>query len=509
MSAALRISKALSISEQVYSRMLAWLFVLGVTALKIYVLWNHPLPLFFDEAQYWIWSLSPDWGYYSKPPMVAWIITLTTGLCGEKESCIRLGAPLLHLLTAMMLYEIGRLLYSPRVGLYSALTYVTVPAVWVSSFLISTDPPLLFFWTLAILAFIKAVQSNAWRWWILAGLAAGGGMLSKYTMLLFFFSSLGYLLTSSMHKGILKQPRYWMAALLALLLFLPNVGWNAAHGFVSFLHTRDNANLGGSLFHPLHMLEFLGEQAGVFGPVLFVSLCILILRIWVVGRQDTYALLYWFTLPLLLLIITVSLLSRAHANWAAPAYVAAIVLVVAFLLEKKRSGWLKISIGLHLVVFLAMLNFNLLTSWFGLTVSNIQSDVRHGVIYDPFIQVKGWDQLALEVKDVLMEYPDATLVTDSRKLYGELVYYINPHPLDALKWNPDGVIEDHFDLTASLTHAPADASFVFVSRSKVARALSRYFTSVVHVKTVIVPNQHPDNGHYEIYYVHGFHEVSH
>lgn len=494
-------------TEKGHGRGVAYLCVALLTAMKIYVLWAHPFSLFFDEAQYWIWSLHPDWGYYSKPPMVAWLITLTTSVCGEEESCIRLGAPFLHLLTSMLIYEIGCVLYSSRVGFYSALTYITVPAVFVSSFLISTDPPLLFFWALALFAFIKALQGNEWRWWFLAGMAAGAGMLSKYTMLLFLFSSFGYLLTSPTHKLVLKHPRYWVAALLAFLIFLPNILWNATHGFVSFLHTKDNANLEGSLFHPLHMLEFIGEQAGVFGPILFISLVIVLCRIRAMITRESYALLYWFTLPLLGLIILVSMLSRAHANWAAPAYLAATVLVTAFLLEKGRVRWLQASIVLHMVLFVIAANFSMLTSWVGLTISNVRSDIKHGVIYDPFIQVKGWDHLALEVGDVLLEYPNARLLIDSRKLYGELVYYIDPHPFDSLKWNPNGVIEDHFDLTASLTHAPSDASFIFVSRNKADRELARYFSSVEHIKTIIIPTQHPDNSHYEIYHVKGFNEV--
>ena len=45
--------------------------------------------LFFDEAQYWFWSRELAFGYYSKPPLIAWIIRGATELCGQGEACIR------------------------------------------------------------------------------------------------------------------------------------------------------------------------------------------------------------------------------------------------------------------------------------------------------------------------------------------------------------------------------------------------------------------------------------
>ena len=63
--------------------------------------WNAT-DLFFDEAQYWSWSREPSFGYYSKPPLIAWIIAVATSVCGDGEACIRLPAPLIHTATAVI-----------------------------------------------------------------------------------------------------------------------------------------------------------------------------------------------------------------------------------------------------------------------------------------------------------------------------------------------------------------------------------------------------------------------
>jgi len=46
--------------------------------------------LVFDEAQYWSWSRELDLGYFSKPPLLAWLIRGTSELCGQGEACLRL-----------------------------------------------------------------------------------------------------------------------------------------------------------------------------------------------------------------------------------------------------------------------------------------------------------------------------------------------------------------------------------------------------------------------------------
>src|SRR5262249_59921854 len=126
-----------------------------------------------------------------------------------------------------------------------------------------------------------------------------------------------------------------IAIAIALVVYSPNFWWNVSNGFVSYLHTRDNAALSGSLFHPTAFIEFLAAQFGVFGPLLFAGL-ILSLATWRGFAEPRARLLAAFALPTLGMMIAVSLLSRAHANWAAPTYIAATVLVVAWSLSR---GW--------------------------------------------------------------------------------------------------------------------------------------------------------------------------
>ena len=159
--------------------------VLGLTALRVLALALSDLDLHGDEAQYWSWAQDPAFGYFSKPPMVAWIIAATTAACGDGEFCVRLASPLIHALTAGVVFVLARALYDARIALWSAVTYATLPAVSFSSGLISTDVPLLLFWSLALVAFVHLLRRRGSAWTLALGVALGLGLLSKYAMGLF------------------------------------------------------------------------------------------------------------------------------------------------------------------------------------------------------------------------------------------------------------------------------------------------------------------------------------
>src|SRR5687767_11654008 len=81
--------------------------VVGLTVLRLLVLFGTPLELYPDEAQYWAWAQEPAFGYVSKPPLVAWLIWITTSIGGDAEPWVRLAAPLVHAGAALALQRAG------------------------------------------------------------------------------------------------------------------------------------------------------------------------------------------------------------------------------------------------------------------------------------------------------------------------------------------------------------------------------------------------------------------
>ena len=114
--------------------------------------------LFVDEAQYWFWGQEMAWGYYSKPPLIGWILRLFTEIGSDSTFWIRLPLPLIHGATAIVLMLVGRRLFDPAIGALAGLAYVTLPAVALGSLLVSTDTPMLFCFALAMLAWLHLTE---------------------------------------------------------------------------------------------------------------------------------------------------------------------------------------------------------------------------------------------------------------------------------------------------------------------------------------------------------------
>ena len=449
--------------------------VLAITGLRVLWLVYQPADLYPDEAQYWFWAQHPALGYYSKPPLVAWLIALTTGLFGESEFAIRLSAPLLHAGTAVLVYAIGARLYDSRVGLWSALAYASLPGASVSAFIISTDAPLVLFWAAALYAFIRARDDGGAGWWVALGLACGLGLLAKYAMAYWLLSALGYVLLVRAERRHLRP--LLAAAGLALLAYSPNFWWNWQNGFVSYVHVRDNAGMSEPLFHLTAFVEFFGSQFAVFGPLFFAGLLFLAASPRTLAEPRA-RLLASFALPVLAMMLAVSFLSRAQPNWAAPAFVSATVLVVAWALSR---GWRKLvifSVALHLVVVAL-----LFTGRETLAAIGIELPAK----YDALGRLRGWRALGSIVSAELAANPGSTLFADDREMLAALVYYVRPHPFDAVKWKlKSGLAKDQWDLTNDLSKHLGE-NFLLVAEHRLIGEMQPSFAAIERLRSVVIP----------------------
>ncbi len=447
-------------------------FLLLLTLYRGWVLYNSGIDLYMDEAYYWGWSKSFEFGYYSKPPMIAWVIGVFTQLCSDHWFCVKLPALILHPVTSVVIYLISKELFDEETGFWSAITYITLPSVSLSSMIISTDVLLLLFWSLTMLMFVKAIKTDNNIYWFGAALAAGCGLLSKYTMIIFLPSVFLYLAFSNRHRAVLKNPKLYLTLIIAALIYIPNLIWNYNHHFVSFMHTKEISEIERDLFHPEKMIEFLAAQFAVFGPVTFGALIYLLFKR-SLYRYENYKLLYVFTFTFLGLITLQALLSRAFANWAAPSYVAATVLVASYLYREKRT-LLKAAIAINIGIAVMFYHYH--------SIAKIL-DVELTSKTDPYKRVLGWSSLAQEVEKILKAHPGYKLLCDDREIMAQLVYYIKPHPFDAGYWNMDGSLSNHYELTIDMNEKVGENFILVTKRSSIGDIASK-FESVKKLGTI-------------------------
>ena len=416
--------------------------IAGLLVLRVILLIASPLELYADEAQYWRWGQSLEWGYYSKPPMIAWVIYFSTALFGDSEWAIRFFAPIFHAVAATILFVLARRMFNPLAGLFTVITYLLMPGIILSSGVISTDGVLFPFWCLALYLFWRLREQDlGWLGVCVLGIAIGAGFLSKYAMLYF---AIGVALTCLFDKptrAAVVSPKGAAFIMIALAVFAPHMIWNAANEFKTVSHTVDNANLGGELFNLDQLPKFLGDQMGVFGPVAFVALItgIIFLRpkaeladlgdaAHAQRTKETW--LACFSIPVLIIIAVQAVLSRAHANWAATAYPAASVFIGGFLLRAR--GWRPAfwaGIGLQIVVGTLAITLAMAPPSWSAALGR-DNDLK---------RVRGWEDLSEQLAREVERLQPTAILVDEREIWHGLDYYMKDEleiPLVLWRYNP-------------------------------------------------------------------------
>jgi 4-amino-4-deoxy-L-arabinose transferase-like glycosyltransferase len=442
--------------------------IVAVTLVRLIGLHFSVVDLYFDESQYWSWAQQPAFGYYSKPPMIAWIIAAAERVCGSGEVCIRSPSPIFYLATSLLFYALASTLYDRRVAFWAALTLVFTTSVAFSARIISTDVPLFFFWTLALLAYVKLLQGADFRWTIVLGLALGLGLLAKYMMGCFLLSIAIAAFFDRKARDFLKTPAFWTALVIAAVLIAPNLLWNIDNDFATFRHTGDNIRGSGAHYSLRNGFQFLGSQFVVFGPITFGFLIAIILGggKFPLIREDR--LMLAFSLPVLAIVTVLSFVTRAHANWTATAVVSSIIVVVAVLVRLKAWRWLKAGIGIGIVTQALLLVGDSMAD--RLSVPGLaKADIYHPTL--------GWRALGGEASRLARQIDAPTVATGRRDDVASLVYYLRNEKRLVLAWPESGTISDHFQLTRPLT-ATAGEPILLITRCAAPVGLTDFYASV-------------------------------
>jgi 4-amino-4-deoxy-L-arabinose transferase-like glycosyltransferase len=313
-------------------------------AVTLYRLWySTQLELVGDEAYYWLWSRRLDLAYLDKGPVIAWFIAAGTALFGQNPFGVRFFAVILSTATGLGIFLLARRLFSDRVGFWTLLLAGLAPMFAVGSILMTIDTPLLCFWTFAALAFWWAKDSAHFLPWIVTGLLVGLSTLSKYTGAMELVSFGLFCLWHSPSRKQLLNGRFLVLLLVVGLCLVPVIYWNWQHQWPTLRFLTHRGALDEKAhFRPLDVLVFLGGQAGVISPVIFIALMVVLFWPNLKTADDdgeTRFLLSLF-LPLFLLYFFISFQKASQANWPAAAYIGGFIFLAAkwdVLME--QFGW--------------------------------------------------------------------------------------------------------------------------------------------------------------------------
>jgi len=183
-----------------------------------------------EEAYYWQYAQHLAWGYLDHPPMVAWLISLSTFIFGKSEVAVRLPAFICWLIAAVFMFRLTVNLCDRDTAFRAVLLLAVLPIFFGLGFFTTPDAPLYASWVGCLYFLERALIGQNRRAWLGAGLCLGLGMLSKYPAALLGLGALAYLLVDRRSRRWLLLPDPYLAAIIALLLFSPVLVWNMQNG---------------------------------------------------------------------------------------------------------------------------------------------------------------------------------------------------------------------------------------------------------------------------------------
>jgi 4-amino-4-deoxy-L-arabinose transferase-like glycosyltransferase len=284
------------------------------------------LGLFNDEAYYWEWSRRLATGYLDHPPGVAFVLAASTRLLGDTPFAVHLPAFALSLLTSVVLFRLVLALFPGRRELAwtSVAALNAAPLFGLGAVFTTPDAPMLLLWAVTLLLVWHAIEGHP-RLWLLAGVTAGFGLLSKYGFVLLPASVLVFLAVSPRHRPWLARKEPYLAAAIMLALFAPVVLWNADHGWSSFrLQSVDRF---GGAFRPWRTLpRFLAAQQSLTPALWLVSIAGLVRSVRLARRgSDAHAFLAAMGGVTIAFFGVAALFTYVNPNWFGPAFLTLLV----------------------------------------------------------------------------------------------------------------------------------------------------------------------------------------
>ncbi|MBT7817560.1 MAG: phospholipid carrier-dependent glycosyltransferase [Polaribacter sp.] len=291
---------------------LLYFVLLAKALICFFIVESNYIPLNPDEAQYWTWSQVLDYGYYSKPPGIAWQIATGCLFFGNTELGIRFFSIVFSLFTALIIYKLSYLLTKSKgKASFSTICFALSPLAVMGSLVANTDVAMAFFLALALYFSCLFLEEKSSAYKISFAIALGS--LFKWTIFLLWPVLLALVLFYKRH--LLKS--CFKAIILSFAGLLPSLIWNVEHQFSTFKHVYTQSS-GGMNQSDGNFFEFLISQSALVGPVFFILL--FMGAYWGVKafkeKSISFKLLFVFVHTYLLFYLIMSLFTKMQPNWA-------------------------------------------------------------------------------------------------------------------------------------------------------------------------------------------------
>jgi Dolichyl-phosphate-mannose-protein mannosyltransferase len=377
------------------------LVVLAVIRVVLHCLTNGQYGFHRDELQTLDDARHMDWGFVAYPPVTALIARLALTLFGTSLIGFRFFAAVAvsaaMVLAGLIACELGG---ARREQILTAIAVAISPVSLIQGAVlqyVAFD----YLWGVLLAYFlVRLLKSQDPRWWLAIGAALGLGMETRYTM---GFLALGIVAAVFLSdaRRYLASRWLWAGAAVSILVFMPNLIWQATHHFISLdflahIHARDVGQG--------RAKGFLLGQATTCLNIVTVPLAILGLWFYLIREEGRrYRFLGW------MFVVTFALfyVAQSRSYYTAPLYpmlIAAGSVLWGKWLDGLRPAWSKVAQGIE---WLALTAGGIALALLVLPVAPIGSHIWKvtSKLHDQFREELGWDDLAQTVATIFNSLP--------------------------------------------------------------------------------------------------------
>ncbi len=382
------------------------------------------LGLGVDESHYVMYARHPAWGYFDHPPMVAFLALLTRPL-GTHPFWIRLGPVMCSAISLLLLRRLALTLgYRERAALFAVIALNLMPGFHIIAPALLPDATLNVFWLTTLIAAVHALRRGSAVAWAITGLAFGLTLLSKYHGVL-LVGCLGlFVLTTPRQRIWIGRPHAYLAGLLGLLVFTPNLLWNMRHEWISYAFQLGHGG-GRGIVTWKNLFESIGGQLAFSGPILFL----LPAAAWAAWRdphiRESGRFLIWTSLPVFVFFCGIGSFGKILPHWPFAGWWAGALLLGAVLdrrlADPPSRGWQRawtvaaLTSGLAVVLTYTVLFFPVIPHVYE-PVQRASQRLSHRFPRLPVLppyrskidvsnDLYGWDQIAAEVLRIHQSQP--------------------------------------------------------------------------------------------------------
>jgi 4-amino-4-deoxy-L-arabinose transferase-like glycosyltransferase len=464
-----------------------------------------------DESYYWEWGRHLDWGYFSKPPLIGWLMAAVRWITGNSEWGIRLAALSFGTATLWFLQALAKRMAGDRAALLTVLLTALTPANAALNLFFTIDAPLVLCWSAALLALWRCIEApeRSSRWLLLA-VALGIGYLAKQMMLLFPVLMLVLFASTVEVRPLLRRPVLWGSLAISLLFLAPVLWWQQQHHWVTLGHMShhfDTAEHLGFIGWLTRFVSFPASQAGLFTPVTWVLLIACAFGgLWRWRALDLVRrYLVIFSAPALLVFFLLGLRQNVNPNWPAVFYLSAIVLLAVHLLQGWERNRRTARLALGVATAMTLLTYVLPVA---IDVLGLSGDPK----LDPLARLRGWSEAGTRAGALLAAAPQPGrtffLALGHRDNASQFAFYTPQHP-PVYRWQPDGDLVSQYELWPSMHERIGwDALILQPSEKPLAKSLKRQFTSVEKVSDIRSPLGHAQERVWQVFLGRGLKQQS-